>query len=105
MSKIKLEELLAAEGAAAEDYELPDRMPEEVTVSRPGLGRGSVVSVRLSVDEQQRLQQAASVAGLPVSTLIRIWALDRLRSERDDTGGSVAERVARLEREVFKRSA
>jgi hypothetical protein len=34
---------------------------------------------------------------------MRIWALDRLRDER--AGGSVAERLARLERAVFQRTA
>ena len=31
--------------------------------------------------------------GLPVSTLIRIWALDRLRSEDEGSESSMAERL------------
>ena len=45
------------------------------------------------------------LANLPVSTLIRLWTLDRLRVEDQDTGGTVAERLERLEKEVFKRPA
>ncbi|MGH3435090.1 MAG: hypothetical protein ACRDRN_01335 [Sciscionella sp.] len=97
--------LPAEEGSAAESYDMPDQLPAHVTVSRPNLGRGTVVSVRLSAEEHGRLQRAAEDANLPVSTLIRIWALDRLRAEREGTGGTVAERLARLEREVFQRTA
>ncbi|MGH3769263.1 MAG: plasmid mobilization protein [Pseudonocardiaceae bacterium] len=80
-------------------------MPGHVKVSRPNLGRGSVVSVRLSPEEYGQLHRAAEEANLPLSTLIRIWAIDRLRAERDDTAATVAERLTRLEREVFKHSA
>ena len=101
----RIDELLADEGAAAEKEPTPEQLPEHVTVSRPNLGRATVVSVRLSAQEHGQLQAAAEKAGLPVSTLIRIWALDRLRAEREGAGGSVAERLARLEREVFRRTA
>jgi hypothetical protein len=36
-----------------------------------------------------------------VSTLIRIYALDRLDAEQRQPGESVADRLARLERAVF----
>lgn len=101
----KIDDLLAEEGTAAENYAMPEQLPENVTASRPNLGRGSVVSVRLSAEEHGQLQQAAQDANLPVSTLIRIWALDRLRAERDSTAGTVTERLARLEREVFPHTA
>lgn len=101
----KIDKLLAEEGAAAENYDMAEPLPEQVTVSRRNLGRGSVVSVRLSASEHDRLQRAADKANLPVSTLIRLWALDRLRAEDQGSGGSVAERLTRLEREVFQRSA
>jgi hypothetical protein len=104
MSK-KIDEVLAEEGAAAENYELPDVLPENVEVSRPNLGRPTVVSVRLSAAENARLQRAAERANLPVSTLIRIWALDRLRAEDEAGPAAVAERLARLERAVFQRPA
>lgn len=100
----RIDELLAEEGAAAENHEVPDELPQHVTASRPNLGRDSVVSVRLSAEEHGQLRQAADEAGLPVSTLIRLWALDRLRAESQGAGGSVVERLARLEREVFQRA-
>jgi hypothetical protein len=101
----KIEDLLAEEGAAAENYEDPDQMPEHVKVSRPNLGRATVVSVRLSPKEHARLQRAAGEANLPVSTLIRVWAIDRLRAEEQAGSATVSERLARLERAVFERSA
>lgn len=74
----KADDLLAQEGAAAEKYEIPEELPAHVQASRPNAGRGTVVSVRLSDEEYGRLQQAAAEANLPVSTLIRVWTLDRL---------------------------
>ncbi|HLG67020.1 MAG TPA: CopG family transcriptional regulator [Acidimicrobiales bacterium] len=104
MSK-KIDDLLAEEGAAAENYDIEYTVPEGVAVARPNLGRATVVSVRLSADEHARLQRAAEKANLPVSTLIRIWALDRLRAEDEGSESSVAERLRRLEQAVFQRSA
>jgi|SRR5450759_1584537 hypothetical protein len=99
----KIDDLLAKEGAAAENYQMPEQLPEHVTATRPNLGRATVVSVRLSADEHAQLQHAAGEANLPVSTLIRIWALDRLHAE--SAGGTVSERLARLERQVFQHTA
>jgi hypothetical protein len=99
----KIDDLLADEGDAAENYEMPEELPEHVHVSRPTLGRQSVVSVRLSATEHEQLRHAAGEASLPVSTLIRIWALERLHAEEDGAGGTVPERLARLEHEVFAR--
>ena len=104
MSK-KIDDVLAEEGAAAENYDIEDTVPAGVAVTRPNLGRATVVSVRLSADEHARLQRAAEKANLPVSTLIRIWALDRLRAEDEGGESSVAERLRRLEQVVFQRSA
>jgi hypothetical protein len=101
----RINDLLAEEGAAAENYELPDELPEHVEVGRPNLGRPTVVSVRLSAEEHRQLQHAAEEAHLPISTLIRLWALDRLRAEEQGSGASVPERLARLEKAVFQRSA
>lgn len=101
----KIDDLLAEEGAAAESYEVPEELPGHVRVGRPHAGRGMVVSVRVSDDEHGQLQRAATEANLPVSTLIRIWALDRLYAERAGAGGTVAERLGRLEREVFQHPA
>ena len=71
----------------------------------PDLGRPSVVSVRLSAEEHARLQRAAEAASLPLSTLIGLWALDRLRALGRGERAQRAERLTRLERAVFQRSA
>lgn len=105
MTKKKIIDVLAEEGAAAERYELPDPVPEHVNVSRSNLGKATVVSVRLSNEEHRRLQRAAKKAKLPVSTLIRIWTLDRMQAEEHGGGASPSERLARLEKAVFDRSA
>lgn len=99
----KVDDLLADEGSQADKYQTPVRLPEHVTVSRPNLGRGVVVSVRLSGEEHAQLQRAAADANLPVSTLIRVWALNRVDAERE--GGTVSQRLERLERHVFQRTA
>lgn len=104
MSK-KVDDVLAEEGAAAENYDVEGTLPESVVLTRHNLGRPTVVSVRLSADEHAQLQRAAEQANLPVSTLIRIWALDRLRAEDEGGESSVAERLRRLEQAVFQRSA
>lgn len=100
-----IDNLLAEEGAAAENHDPPEQLPEHVQMSRRNLGRGTVVSVRLSAEEHSQLQRAAEQANLPVSTLIRLWALDRLHTEEQGVGGNVAERLARLEHEVFRNTA
>lgn len=101
----KIEELLATEGAAAENYAMGEELPAHVRVSRPNRGRATVLSVRLSAQEHEQLARAAEAANLPASTLMRLWALDRLHAERASADASVTERLARLEREVFSRTA
>ncbi len=100
----RIDDLLADEGACAEAYP-GGPVPGHVTTSRPNLGRQTVVSVRLADDEHARLSQAARKAGMSLSTLIRVWAVDRLHAEDQGEPGTVAERLTRLEREVFKRPA
>lgn len=97
----KIDGMLATDGAAAEQTDVPDPLPDGVTVTRPNMTRPTVVSVRLSGEEHARLAHAAERAHLPVSTLIRIYALDRLDAEQRQSGESVADRLARLERAVF----
>lgn len=101
----KIDDLLAQEGTAAEHYEIPEQLPAHVRASRPNAGRSTVVSVRLSDDEHERLQRAATEANLPVSTLIRLWTLDRLHAEDQGVSGTVTQRLERLEQEVFQRPA
>lgn len=99
----RIDELLDEEGTAAENYEMPEQLPDHVRTSRRNLAEPTVVSVRLSADEHDEFRRAAKEAGLPISTLIRLRALERLRVE--DEGGSVDERLTRLEQEVFRDSA
>lgn len=99
----KVDQILSAEGAAAEERPVPDTLPDHVRVERPNLGRATVVSVRLAAEEHERIRHAADQAGLPVSTVLRLWALDRLRS--DEERGTVEQRLERLERQVFPQTA
>jgi hypothetical protein len=106
VSKKKIDEMLPEEGALAVNYEHPVQLPDHVDVSQPNLGRRpAVVSVRLSAEEHAQLQRAAEKTSLPLSTLIRIWVMDRLRSDEQGSGGTVAQRLDRLEKAVFQRSA
>lgn len=100
-----IDQVLAEEGEAAERNELPDKLPEHVKVSRPNRAKATVVSVRYSTEELEQLQRAAEQGHLPVSTLIRTWTLDRLQVEEDAGIGSIRERLDRLEKAVFDRSA
>ncbi len=54
--------------------------PKEARPSRPN--RTKVYSIRLSEDEQARVQQAADAQHLPASTLVRSWILDRLNQDK-----------------------
>lgn len=99
-----IDDVLAEEGEAAESHELPDELPAHVRVSRPNRAKASVVSVRYSGEELEQLQRAAEKLHLPMSTLIRVWTLDRL--DAGDQGvESITERLDRLEKAVFDRSA
>ena len=102
--KTRADDLPAEEGAAAERYELAD-LPAGVTANRGNLGRPTVVSVRPSSAEHEQLQRAAEEGHPPVSTLIRIRALDHLRRGEGGDDASVRERLARLEKAVFDRTA
>lgn len=53
--------------------------PPDAKPTRPN--RSRVYSVRLSPDEQVRVQQLAEEKHLPPSTLVRSWILDRLEQE------------------------
>lgn len=56
--------------------------PEGVRPMRPMRKRSLVYSVRLSPEEQARVQQLADAKHLPASTLVRSWILERLDQER-----------------------
>ena len=56
-----------------------DPFPDDVRPARPN--RSQVYSVRLSAEEQARVQSVADAKHLPASTLVRSWILDRLDHE------------------------
>jgi len=73
-------------------------------VANPGMDR-TVGSVRLSADGHVWLQGAAEQANLTVSTVNRLQTIDRLRVDAEGGAASLAQRLDRLERAVFLRSA
>ena len=54
--------------------------PKNARPVRPN--RTKVYSIRLSEDEQARVQQTADERHLPASTLVRSWILDRLDQDK-----------------------
>lgn len=53
--------------------------PQASSPKRPN--RSQVYSVRLSAEEQARVQSVAEARHLPASTLVRAWILERLDQE------------------------
>ena len=53
--------------------------PKTTKPKRPN--RSQVYSVRLSAEEQNRVQSIADAKHLPASTLVRSWILERLDAE------------------------
>lgn len=94
----KIDELLATEGDAAERTPTP----EDAQGEHRNLNRSVMFSVRLHPEELSELQRYADQRGLPARTLARAWILDRLREEHH---GGLSQRVERLERAVFNRTA
>lgn len=70
-----LMEALREESERTREAAYPDVKP-----TRPN--RSRVCSIRLSDDEQERIEQAAQARNLPVSTLVRAWLLERLDKEQ-----------------------
>ncbi len=56
--------------------------PPGVVPTRPNRLRTKVYSVRLSAEEQARVQRVADAKHLPASTLVRSWILERLDQEK-----------------------
>jgi hypothetical protein len=96
----KIDDLIAAEGAAAEE----GQTPEDATAEHRNHGRSVMFSIRLNPDELTELERHADQRGLPARTLARAWILTRLREETGDQEDLRA-RVARLEQAVFRRTA
>lgn len=91
--KNDIEQLIAEEAAASEGN--PDApIPASATVSRPNRARSTVYSVRLDPDEVAAVHALADAAGLPASTLVRSWIVERVRVERGEVGGAEAELLA-----------
>lgn len=70
-----LRDALREESEQTRDDPYPDVAP-----SRPN--RSRVYSVRLSPEEQARVEQVARNQHLPASTLVRAWILERLEQEK-----------------------
>lgn len=99
----RIDDIIAEESEAAEQYDDTQPLPDHVKVSRPGINRTKVFSLRLSDDEFAGIERAAEEANLPVRTLVRAWILDRLHGKNPPTvDEQLADRVARLERTVYK---
>lgn len=71
---------LAARLRAESEETRTDDYPHGTTAKRPN--RSKVYSVRLSADEQERVERVARQKHLPASTLVRSWILERLDEER-----------------------
>lgn len=90
-----IEELLEREALASESN--PDApLKPGTTVSR-GHARSKVYSVRLNQAEVEQVERLAARLGLPASTMVRSWIVERLAADTDTTIESV---VRRLERDV-----
>lgn len=90
-----VEELLEREALASESD--PDAPLKPGTKVSRGHGRSKVYSVRLNEDEVERVEQMAARLGLPASTMVRSWIVERLAADSDTTIETV---VRRLERDV-----
>jgi predicted DNA-binding protein len=90
-----VEELLEREAMASESD--PDAPLKPGTKVTRGHGRSKVYSVRLNQDEVEQVEQMAARLGLPASTMVRSWIVERLAADSDTTMEAV---VRRLERDV-----
>ena len=71
---------LAARMRAESEATREDEYASGTRATRPN--RTKVYSVRLSEEEQARVEAAAAARHLPASTLVRSWILDRLDAEK-----------------------
>jgi hypothetical protein len=76
------------EEIAASDANPDAPISDKANVSRPNQSRSKVYSVRLNPAEVASLQTLADQTGLPPSTLVRSWIIDRLRSTEAQTNKS-----------------
>lgn len=94
-SEGSIEELLEREALDSESN--PDAPLKPGTKVSRGHGRSQVYSVRLNQDEVEQVEQMAARLGLPASTMVRSWIVERLAADSDTTIEAV---VRRLERDV-----
>lgn len=73
-----LDALLRDEAEYAEQHKDAPAKPG-TKISRPGHARSTVYSVRLNPEEVAALQALADTTGLPASTLVRSWIIERIR--------------------------
>lgn len=101
-----LEKLLRDEAEHAEAHQDAPAGPE-TSVSRPGHARSTVYSVRLNPDEVAALQEYADKEGLPASTLVRSWIIERLRSNgaAPDIRQLIHDEVQTAVRDAFQQTA
>lgn len=89
MSK-DFEQLVAEEAAASEaNPDAPIRTSAVLT--RPNQARSTVYSIRLNPDEVAAVQSLADLAGLPASTLVRSWIIERVRTAQGELSYAEAE--------------
>jgi len=97
------------EEAAASDESKDAPISSDASVSRPNRARSAVYSIRLNPDEVASVQALADEAGLPPSTLVRSWIVERVRIEQGDLGDAEAElnaaerHLAHLKRHLVQR--
>jgi len=90
---MKLHKLIDIETTSS--IEGPDApIAQGTRISRPNRNRSTVYSVRLSPDEVASVQELADEAGLPSSTLVRSWIVERLWSEQEEIGLAESELLA-----------
>lgn len=77
----ELEQKIRDEAEATRDAPLPAGGGD-----RPNRGRSTVYSVRLNPDEVAAVQAAADRAGLPPSTLVRSWIVERAMADNARNG-------------------
>jgi predicted transcriptional regulator len=98
-----------AEEAAASDANPDAPTLQGAEVSRPNRSRSTVYSIRLNPDEVEAVQALADAAGLPASTLVRSWIIERMRLEHGEVDEAEAElhaaqrHLAHLERHLARR--
>ena len=97
---------LVAEEAASSEANPDAPVPANSSVSRPNRARSTVYSIRLNSEEVAEVQALAEAAGLPASTLVRSWIVERIRAEHGEVSNAEAElraaqrHLAHLERHL-----